>query len=375
MGSPVATLARALELVVSGGPVEVLVGPGGFGAQMDLFGASSESTPFDGLRLSGCGEDETTLTPEDESDPEYAYVLRTDGVNALSLSDVTIQGGNRSIWIWQASGASSPIVLRDLTIQDAQVSGILCDGVDTTLTMERVTVTRTSPGQTFASARDIGGYGISINGPSASLTDVTIESATGIGLMVDGRGEISTDGNPRLSLTRLTVRDTRSYSNSELGRGVSIQDTSPVEVTDLTLSNNADAGFFSAKVRSLNITDLQVDTVATALTQDGTPTGDGLVITAFDDAGGDWDPSLFQATLAGSAVTAAGRSGMLFERTTVTLDGSNAAAGADWNIAYQDGAVVQDSAGAPPLEDVTELGNTDALGLNYHGETWSEWGL
>lgn len=371
--SPVATLARALELVVEGGPLEVLVGPGSFGAQVDLFSTSGGATPYDGLRLSGCSADETTLTPEDESDPEYAYVLRTDHVNGLTLSDVTVQGGTRPLWIWQGSGASSPIVLRDLVVQDARVTGILCDGVDTTLTLDGVVVRRTSPGRTFGSGGDIGGYGISINGASATLTDVSVEASTGIGLMVDGAGEENADGSPRLSISGLQVRDTVSNANGQFGRGVNIQDLGVVEVTDVTATNNADAGFFAAKVLRLSITDLQVDTVSSALTPDGEATGDGLVITAFDDVEADPAPSLYQVTLGGSAVTAAGRAGMLFERTQVTLDGTNTAEGSDWGIAYQDGAVLQDAEGGTPSEEITEL--EDTLELNYYGEAWSDWGL
>lgn len=312
---PVDSMDAALSLVEDPTQTTIHFEAGTFEVRADLTEAHS------GLSITGSGED-TTLTDSG------SYIFRIAEATDITISALSLSGGERTVRIWQGAEVS----LSQVSLYSPERSGFLIDGVDTIVVMDEVTVHDPVVGET--NNGNLIGYGIVVDNASLRMTGGGVYGATVAGIMASSNRE---DGT--LYLEDVEVTDTLPDKSGYFGRGIHLQSTNEVELVDCILSDNQDSGLFAILPRTLSVSGTLIErTAASDIPDEKETTGDGITITGLSD-GTNNNPADFTVTLSDNTVSDADRIGILLERVTATING-NAASGKEGSIEAQDSAVV-----------------------------------
>lgn len=300
--SPYASLEAAVTTSrAEGGLRTILVGPGEYTTSLALW-STSDNTQDDDLQLVGCGAEDVTLAAADPTGP----VIVASGVGGFALSGVTIEGGRRSLWMWNGTQAR----LADVRIQGAGRAGVVIDGSDSVVSLERVAIHNV-----VADSDDAGGYGygLVVQGATVTLLAVDIADTVRVGMLVDG-GDVSSED--------LQVTGTMSAPDGTLGRAVQAQEWATVELNGGSLDYSHDAGFFALRAGGVTLRGVSISGTADATLPDSAATsGDGVVVSQGD--AGDF-PAYYLATVEGCTVTGSARAGMVFDGVQVdSLSGNS----------------------------------------------------
>lgn len=327
--APLATLDAAVTLSrTKGAPRAIFVGPGTFEAALNL-AHSVEDTTDDGLGIYGCGADETTLEAAGRNDP----VVKVSQVAGFTLDGVTLSGGRRALWIWQGATAS----LSNLVVTGSSRSGIVIDGSDTFTSANEVEV-RDTVAEASGGGTDIG-YGISVQLGTLEMSGGGVYGSTGVGVLVHFGS---------LTMDAVAVESTASDSAGYLGRGVQLQELADGSFTDVTLTDNADAGLFALRALVTTLDGVSVTNTAAAgipATAAAATTGDGIVITQGDT---NYDVASFQADINNNLVNGSDRAGVVVDGVTVltctgnTVSSNGYPSDGSPQIVVQGGAVMPD---------------------------------
>jgi hypothetical protein len=320
---PLASLSAALELARSGSLRTIAIGAGEFPAALDLLESDS------GLVIEACGEDETTLVPESEGAPQLKVTAATD----VAVTGLTLQGGDRPLWVWGGGELSVSAV----TVADANWTGFVVDGPYTIVIAQELTVRGTR------AVGGAGGYGAEIDGATVSWEGGAVLESTGAGVVVSGE-------TASLSLVDVEISDTLPDDEGRFGRGVQIQSYATAAVQDCLLERNQDAAIFSLLGQEVLVERAQITSVVES-SGDG---GDGIVITGIDSDGRELDPASFVATLTDNVIDNAVRAGVLLERVTATLAGNQVTSSGQERVA-QEGAVLSGPDAVTELADPLPL--------------------
>lgn len=342
--APFATVLRGVEASrEAGAPSTVRIGAGRFDASLWLAGSLEDGASDDGLELRGCGVEQTTLVA---SDPE-AHVLRASAVDDLTVADLTLEGGRRSLWLWQGTTAA----LDHVAVDGASRVGVVVAGPATRISASALDVRGPL---TEAGAY---GYGIAVQDGRLEMTGGSVQGATAVGILVSGVG----DGSGGAVLTDVSVSGTASDAAGRLGRGVMAQERTVLDVSGGSYVDNADAGIFALRATWLGVDGATVTSTRAALTVAGEPTGDGIVATRGDS---EFAVSQFSVSIQRATVTDSARSGVLLSGVTLTALSGNALTG---NLEI-DGAQVFTQLGVPPAaaatDPVVDLATSQVLGIN-----------
>ncbi|MFT4974878.1 MAG: hypothetical protein ACI8S6_000761 [Myxococcota bacterium] len=263
------------------------------------------------------------------------------------MTGLGFQGGDRSVRIWQGA----EVTASELEVSEPGRTGVIIVGSDTVLDLCDSTIIRPIADAT-EDAGEIG-YGISIDRATVRLLDVTIEGATGAGIIAVGDRE---DGN--LDMERVIVRDTEATSEGTYGRGVHLQDLNIASLLMVNLENNVDTALFAKRPQELTVTSSTITLVESAsIPGESDESGDGIVVTGRKSSTdtSNPSPSAVLVALTGNTIDDVARQGILLERVEAEV-GDNEVTGA---ISAQDGS---DISGGDTVE---ELDEDEALLMNY----------
>lgn len=259
-GAPFGAIQDAITASRKAGARAIFVLPGTYVAQVDL----SQDQGDDALALFGCGSGEVSVEGIDADTP----VVKISGAQGVGVRGFTLAGGRRGLWIWQGATAS----VEDVVASENRRLGIVLSGGDTDVTLSRVSVV-----DPVRDATDYGGFGITIQDATATLTDVSVAGATEAGVVIDGSNSV-------VAMERVTVSGVEPRrSDGGGGRGMQIQALASVTLTEVEIADCADAGIFGLGALDLFLTAVTVSGVAAGVIPDSTEqSGDGVVITAGD---------------------------------------------------------------------------------------------
>jgi hypothetical protein len=314
--APFATVAAAFD--AGGGPIAV--GPGTFPTTLSLGEADA------GFAIQGCSPDETSLVGDEAGEPVLAF----SGTADATIAGLTLAEADRPLFVWGGAEVSA----HQVAIRDARWSGFVVDGPYTILELEDVTVERT---QAVGGA---GGFGGEVDGATLRWTGGAAVANVGAGLVGAGATAV-------LDLDGVRVAETVPADDGRFGRGVQVQDYASATLRACTVADNHDAGVFSLLATDLVIDGLSVERTAVGIDSGG----DGIVVTAVDSDGRQLDPAGFTAALTANTIGAPGRTGIVLERVTATVDGNTVTDAGAQDIVAQSGAVVT---GADAFEVLTE---------------------
>jgi len=264
-GAPFGAIEDAITASRTTGARAIFVLPGSYVAQVVL----SHGDGDDALALFGCGSGEVTVEGIDADTP----VVKISEAQGVAVRGLTLEGGRRGLWIWQGATA----MVEDVVASDNRRLGIVVSGSDTDVTLSRVSVVNPVRDST-----DYGGFGITIQEASATLTDVSVTGTTEAGVVIDGSNSV-------VGMERVTVSGVEPRrSDGGGGRGMQIQSLASVSLTEVEVTDCADAGIFGLGALDLFLTTVTVSGVAAGVIPDSAEqSGDGVVITAGDpDADG-----------------------------------------------------------------------------------------
>ena len=324
---PFATLGAALRAGRESGKKTIFLGPGEFsvteGIAHDIDGGSD-----DGLRILGCGSDETTLASPSDDDS----ILKLSAASGIALEGFQLTGGRRPLFIWQGSTAT----LADIIIHDASATGMLVDGAATAVTATGVAI------ENIHASDGDDGYGIVVNLGLLTLDNVAIAHTTRAGIMLN---------QASMSASNLSVIDTIAGTEDVDGYGI-YADASPLRIDGAVLQRNR-----VAAIRVIDGVDTALTNVtisATAGNDDGLY-GDGIALSQ----SGNFDPAYFVHTVTGCRVEQSARTGILADGVTISALTGNAVSENAYSvegvsIIAQHGAVMPES-GDPWKEATTTL--------------------
>ena len=362
---PSSDIAGALELVAAGGARSIAIAAGELPSLISL-NASLDPWLVGGLEIAGCGIGQTVLTetvadgsvPDIPAGTVQSILVVANGATAdVTVRDLTMLGGWRTVTIRNGAGASGAIVLQRVRVEGATRLGVLVDGVFTLARLEEVEVAGV--------ADDEGefGYGVSfqIGAPIGSdlstpnqLQDVIVEDCVGVGILVDG-GHVDMLG--------AEVRGTAPVGGA-LGRGVQIQNRSYGTLSELLVENNADAAVFLRRPGRAEgpvaVSSSELRSTSPADVPDGATSGDGLVLLGLDDVVAEqYVVVIDDLSFAGNP-----RSHVLVDGALLQMEGEPLfGKGTSFPLAAQAGGLVQSlDGGAPPVEP-QELSDDEALSL------------
>ncbi len=296
--APLASLAEALSRVDDGASPVVLVGPGRFDTVAALNVGGGLDVP---VTIAGCGADAEsgTVLVGTDADP----VL--DAFNSdVSLRDVHIEGGRRSLQLWGGGTAQ----VERVSIAGPVRTGIVVQGSDTIL----AEVTITDPVAEMAAAADgsttLLGMGLSVDRAIVEIRSVRLENATGIAMLAE---------ESNLDIQGLSVSGVSADSDGRLGRAVQLQGRCVGTLSALDLREVVDAGLFIIDPEGLSITDSHIQT-ATGATFEGddgiAESGDGVVVLQ----SGGLDPASLTVAITSTTVKGAVRAGIILDAVTAT---------------------------------------------------------
>lgn len=319
---PLASVGEAvdrLRQLAAGGVVAVL--PGSYPESLFLTDDPVDGGSHDGIDLLGAGRDDVELTASDLDFP----LLQIDGELSVGALGMTLVGGLQGL----VAGSSADVLFSDLAVEGAAVAGIVIHGHDTIAAVDDVQVQTGSPLDDLA-------YGVVVDASTLTGSALTITGEADASLLASGAA------TGVLDLAGLVVDGGSSASGFR--RGVQLQGLASAAFQDPTISGVADAGVFALAVRDLQIDAPHITGVA-AGEADGEPTGDGIVVTAFSEAG-PVDPADYPTTITDGEVLATDRDGILLEQVAFAVSGVDA----EGEVFYQGPEPVPPGTGAVPLD-------------------------
>lgn len=338
LSTPVATIEAAMALARSQEGVDrIVVGPGSYTGALSIGEVLGDE---DGLTIEGCGTDEVTIQAVNEWDS----IIRVNGTQDVRLAGFTLTGGRRALMIY--GGATA--YLDSIAIMGSMRCGLLVDGALTAVAAGGLGVYDTLPDTYDA---DGYGYGVLVQGAQMTLNDAVIDGNATVGMLIH-------DATAIVALDDVEVTNT-SAPGGFLGRGIQVQDLAQVTAFGLRLSGNSDAGLYARQALAVDLASLTVGEIGLSNALDGgDAAGDGVVVTQ-GDTDHNFDVATFHVALADFTVSGAARAGVLLDRVTGVISGTNAiTASADdpgaGAVLIQGGAVVTggavydlDAAGLP----------------------------
>ena len=320
-----------------------------------------------GLEVTGCGQGVTIISAvvEIEKDAEGGWdefvqpVVDITGVgtDGIVVRDFTAIGGRRAVIVRGGAGATEPVVIQRITLEESIRGGVLVDGLETVANLTEVHVDGVV-------AEDGLGHGIaiqtgawfadSIPGPTTVSMSV-VEGAIGVGILAEGGWN---------TLTDVTVADTQAL-DGELGRGIQLQSRTRADLLNVTSTGNSDAALFvhlaGRDGEGINIVDsILGDTAGSDVADTGETAGEGLSITN----GGDPATPTELVTLTGTALSGNVRADVLVDGGALEIGAGNSfGAEGQFGVVVQSNGVAQGPGGTPPDVGVTELSDADSLGL------------
>ncbi|MFH1463474.1 MAG: right-handed parallel beta-helix repeat-containing protein [Pseudomonadota bacterium] len=278
-------------------------------------------------------------------DATAASVISVHAAQDVVVEGICTHGGKRGILISSAASAS----LSDVVIEEAYGVGLLVLGNGTQVTLAGVEVYGTLP---FTDGNN--GYGLAFQeGAAVAMSGGGAYDNTGIGILISDVDDVSLSG--------VAVEGTLQDGDGLFGRGVQIQDYAVnVAIEDLTLADNHDAGLFALRTQVLTMSGCTITgTLAGTAPDSGDATGDGIVVSRGD---GNLNPGDYVATLEGNTVTGSARAGIVIDGTTTAVSANDLSA----NGFTQDGTslVSQGPAAVSGDDTVAALEEAEALSLN-----------
>lgn len=272
----------------------IFIGPGEFSAHLSVHHDPGDGVSDDGLRILGCGSDETTLAAVTAADPIVVAAELTD----FQLEGLQLAGGTRPLWIWQGAN----VTLTDLVIHDGATTGLLVDGADTVVTAVSIAIENTTAGE----GKD-DGYGLVVSRATMTLDNAAVARNRRVGIFVTG-GSLTT--------SNLSVIDTAPGDTDLDGYGI-YADVSTLIVDGAVLQRNRVA---SVRVHMSVDTQLARVTISETAANDAGLYGDGILLSQT----GDMDPKYFLHSLVDCVVIESTRTGILADAVTVSaLDGNS----------------------------------------------------
>lgn len=354
--APFATLDAAMTAArAQDGAARIVIGPGHYTASISIGELLGDK---DGLAIEGCGPDEVTL----EAANEWDSILRVNGSQEVRLAGFTLAGGRRALTIY--GGATA--YLDSIAIVGSLRCGLLVDGATTSVSATSLGVYDT---QRDSYEGDGYGYGVLVQGAQLSVNDAVIDGNATVGMLIH-------DASAVVGLDDVEVTNTVA-ADGFLGRGVQVQDLGQLTASSLRLSGNSDAAVYARQAVSIELTGVTVGEVALANAPDGgAAAGDGIVVTQ-GDTEHNYDVATFRATLTDFVVDGPTRAGVLLDRVTGTIAGTNSitpSAGdpGEGAVLVQGGAVIS---GATPY-DLDAAGTPlDTFGLGLDTDTLDDVGV
>jgi hypothetical protein len=325
LGAPLRTLGAALDAARGGAGRTVALAAGDYEAdpsvrRFELSGSRGDS----GLRIAGCGVDETALVGIEAPDPgdtvaRLQPVIEVWGdVQGLVLSNFELRGGRRCLIVRDGPGSVEPVLAEGLRVVDCERMGVVAQGLDVGLVLRDVEV----EGSVQDSIGNTMGYGVAIQGGGDPWNEISgqvvfeggrIVRSIEVGLLVD---------HADIEATSLRVEGTLAR-DGRLGRGIQIQNESVAILDSVVAEGNSDAAVFLRFPRDVTVRNCSLGGTALAEiegAEDAGPSGDGLVATQANWGG---DPANWSVTLLDSAFSNNGRAGALVEGVTVAVGSGN----------------------------------------------------
>lgn len=325
---PLATVAAAVERAAGGAVRAIALWPGTYPATVTIGPNPDGTTAFDGISLTGCSRDEVTL----EASSAVQEVLHVVGADSVVIRHLTLDGGTRALRA--SAGATGSFT--DLRVTGASVASVVMDGVDTIVDASELVI-----GPTLSGPGDDGlGIGLVVEDADVDLTDISVSGSVGAGVLVDG-------DDAEVTMTTVDVSDSAPSAAGQFGRGIQVQGHALATLTGCEVRASADAGVFAILAPGFTLTGGMVEGVDAGVSDVGSTTGDGVVVTSRDGTGS-YDPDDFPATVDGLTLSGwqAGRAAIYTEGVRLSASG---------NLAY----------GEAPFtaEDPAYVGGADAAGF------------
>ncbi len=222
----------------------------------------------DQLTLAGCGP-ETVIEAVTSSGDLQSVLEILGSAEGLSVRDLTVRGGRRSVIVRDGAGALDPVRLERVRVEDSVRLGIAVTGLGTQLELADVVVDGVTSDEDGAL-----GYGVvAWDSATLAVTGGEIREATGAGLVLDAAAA---------TVSGLSVSSTRVLQDGSFGRGVQIQSGSSVELQGVSVTDNSDAGIFVLQAGPVSVTDSTVERTQSVPVQGvkNTLAGAGLVATS-----------------------------------------------------------------------------------------------
>ena len=308
----------------------------------------------EGLWIAGCSTAGVILVPPDTDNPGIG-IRQTNGAQLRSL---TVKGGYPGIAVTQNSGADAPIVLADLAVSEALGVGIVIDGTTgknpTVAELEAIAVDGTlTVGNQL-------GWGISVQGAQATLTDISITNVTQVGLF---------GHSAEIEVERLTVDNVAVDAAGTFGRGVHLQLFTEGAIRDSSVSNCSDAGVFLNACSAMILSDIEVWNTSAAVIPDSVNlSGDGIVASAGTL---EFLPEFFPVAAADCNVHDNGRAGIVLDGVEGEVDGTiwadNIFMPGGWGVVSQNLGI---NTGADDTYDLDVEVDFDPIDLNLNVLSW-----
>jgi hypothetical protein len=221
------------------------------------------------------------------------------GVEDVLVVGLTLRGGYRGLTVRGGSSFES----NGVVIEEAVRTGVFIAGAETTATLSDTVVRGVQLDQ------EAYGWGVVVQDATVVLNQVDVTDTHAVGVLVEF-GNATFNGG--------TVRGVAADEQGLFGRGVQLQNLAQGALADLSVETTADAGVFAHRTVALDVSNIWVVDTGGGLTAEGTPTGDGLVVT---QANGNNDPADFQVTVTDSIFECSDRAGVVLDGVTATLNG------------------------------------------------------
>jgi len=288
--NPYATVDAALEHLRDdghNGKSRIAVGPGVFDTSVHL--AASDPK----VEIVGCSAARTTLQAVSPGES----VISVDGQKHAWLRGVTVAGGRRALRVRDGGRFD----VRGSVIDGSSQVGVLVQGEQSRLHLHDTTVTSTQ-------ALDDRGWGVAvIDGGRLEMNRGGVYDSVGVGIFGD-------DADVTLSDVEVIGTQTTGRFDSELGRGLHLQNGSSLEINGGLFRDNSDAALFLRDPKSMRINGIVIDITSAGIVIDFPSTGlsgDGIVV-----HGGQ------PVTLTDNLITGSARAAILFDGATGTVSGN-----------------------------------------------------